>query len=142
MLSPTTTADNDDTKPVVLGKASSALKDEELTMPKHMFIMDLIPLIQLLLSHHHYRVDPLLSLVLTYQVDYLGITLIISDVKMESASIIRTCMEQEWPSVVKTGQKVKVKVKGKFVGVVMEKSLFQAKLASSGALLLCHCKSN
>ena len=42
-------------------------------------------------------------------------------------------MEQEWPSVVKTGQKVKVKVKGKFVGVVIEKSLFQAKLASNGA---------
>ena len=29
-------------------------------------------------------------------------------------------MEQEWSSVVKTGEKVKVKMKGKFVGVVIE----------------------
>lgn len=34
LLSPTTTADNVDTKPVVLGKASSALKGEELTVAK------------------------------------------------------------------------------------------------------------
>ena len=40
----------------------------------------------------------------------------------ESASIIRTCMELEWSSV-KTGQKVKVKMKGKFVGVVIENRL-------------------
>ena len=34
LLSPTTAADNVDTKPVVLGKASSALKGEELTVAK------------------------------------------------------------------------------------------------------------
>ena len=32
-------------------------------------------------------------------------------------------MEQEWSSVVKTGQKVKVKMKGKFVGMVIENRL-------------------
>ena len=42
-------------------------------------------------------------------------------------------MEQEWSSVVKTGQKVKVKMKGKFVGVVIGKPLFLAKLAFNGA---------
>ena len=42
-------------------------------------------------------------------------------------------MEQEWSSVVKTGQKMKVKMKGKFVGVVIEKPLFLAKLAFNGA---------
>ena len=44
-------------------------------------------------------------------------------------------MEQKWSSVVKTGQKVKIKMKGKSVGVVIEKSLFQAKLASNGAIV-------
>jgi hypothetical protein len=45
-------------------------------------------------------------------------------------------MECEWSSVVKIGQKVKVKMKDKFVGVVIEKSLFQAKLASNGAYIM------
>ena len=44
--------------------------------------------------------------------------------------------ECEWSSVVKAGQNVKVKMKDKFVGVVVEKSLFsQAKLASILQLL-------
>ena len=47
-------------------------------------------------------------------------------------------MEQEWSSVVKTAQKVKVKMKGEFV---IEKSLFQAKLVSNGAYYYATAKA-
>ena len=98
LLSPTTTADNVDTKPVVLGKASSALEGEELT-------------VRMAKAHVHYALDtthstsagppslscrpltlPPLNLpggVSKYHSDYFRCE------DGESASIIRTCMEQD-----------------------------------------------
>ena len=102
LLSPTTTADNVDTKPVVLGKASSALKGEELTVAKAHVHHGLVSLATPLWGvacetnngPHSTSADPpsllcrpLLSLFLTCQVDYLmfqSIIVIILDVKMES----------------------------------------------------------
>ena len=51
----------------------------------------------------------------------------------ESASIVKTCMERDRCSVVEAGQVVKVKMQNKVTGVVVDRSLFLAKLASNGA---------
>ena len=42
-------------------------------------------------------------------------------------------MERDWCSVVQAGQVVKVKMKDKVTGVVVDRLLFLAKLASNGA---------
>ena len=42
-------------------------------------------------------------------------------------------MERDWCNVVKAGQVVKVKMQDKVTGVVVDRSLFLAKLASNGA---------
>ena len=51
----------------------------------------------------------------------------------ESASIVKTRMERDWCSVVQVGQVVKVKMQDKVTGVVVDRLLFLAKLASNGA---------
>ena len=51
----------------------------------------------------------------------------------ESASIVKTCMERDWCSVVQAGQVVKVKMRDKLTEVVVDRLLFVAKLASNGA---------
>ena len=104
---------------VVLGKVCSVQVEE--------FPEALVYGLSTVTTHCKAHYHPLLLTFHTCYLMFQGIILIILDVKMESASIVKICTEREWCNVVKAGQKVKVKMKDKFIGVVIEKSLLQAK---------------